>query len=135
MRSSVGRSILCSATDEDHRAFVAHQNFLSRETTGIKHLRCCLRCARRLATSQAFAPAYGWSTSPVSSATLAVLGCRVASSPTDVDDLCLWISILQLRSSALPFVTGAVSCPEAGQVARRRTMRGATQLVRHLMLN
>ena len=109
--------------------------FSSIETTGIKHLKCCLCCARRLATSQAFALAYSRSTSSVLSNTLAVLGCRVASSPTDVDDLCLWIQALRQRSSALPYVTGAVSCPEKGHVARRRTLWDATQLVRHLLLN
>ena len=67
----------------------------------IKHLRCCLCCACRLATSQAFAP-YRRSTSSVSSATFAVLGCRVASSPSDEEDCCLWISALRLPSSALP---------------------------------
>ena len=109
------------------------------ETTGIKHLRCRLCCARRFATSQAFALAYRRNTASVSSATWAVLGCRVASSPSDA-----------ARSVSLDFSTSAAvercdgccrvfdgrstfrskrafSCPNAGQVARRRTMRDATQ--------
>ena len=43
-----------------------------------------LRCARRLSTSQAFAPAYRRSTSSVSSATFAVPCCRLESSPSDM---------------------------------------------------
>ena len=86
------------------------------ETTGIKHLRCRLCCARRFATSQAFAPAYRRKTASVSSATWAVLGCRVAPSPSDEErSLCPWISALRLLSSALPSVTVVAGCSMAGR--------------------
>ena len=62
-----------------------------RDTTGINHLRCRVCCARRLVTSQAFDLAYRQSTESVSSATLTVLGGRLESLPSDVEDLCLWI--------------------------------------------
>ena len=66
----------------------------------IKHLRCYLCRERRLATSQACAPAYRRRASSVSSATWAVLGCRVASSPSDEE-----------RSVSLGFSTSAaVNC-------------------------
>ena len=92
----------------------------------IKHLRCYLCCQRRLATSQACAPAYRRSTASVSSATLAVLGCRVASSPSDEEDVCLWISALRLPSSALPKMTVVTGYSMAGRGlfrnARSRTI-------------
>ena len=93
-----------------------------------KHLRCYLCCARRLATSQAFAPAYRRSTSSVSSATLAVLGCRVASSPSDEEDCCLWISALRLPSSALPYVTVVAAYSMAAR-GLFRNARGPTTWV------
>ena len=81
----------------------------------IIHLRCYLCCARRLATSQALAPAYRRSTSSVSSATLAVLDGRVASSPSDEEDLYLWISARWLRSNALPYATVVAAYSMAGR--------------------
>ena len=80
------------------------------------------------------------STASVSFATWAVLGCRGASSPSDVEDLCLWIWALRLRFRSLPYVTDvaarsrsrskrAASCPATGQVVRRRTTWVATQFV------
>ena len=54
-----------------------------REATGIKHLRCCLCCWRRLPTSPVFVQEYRRSTSSVWSITLSGPGCRVASSPSD----------------------------------------------------
>ena len=97
------------------------------------HLGCCLCCACRLARSQAFAPAYSRCSSSVSSATLAVLGCRVASSPSDIENRCLWISTLQLRSIALPCATAVAAYSIAGRglfrKARRRTTWVATQIV------
>ena len=99
----------------------------------ILHLRCYLWCARRSATPQAFAPAYRRSTSSVSSSTLAVLGGRVASSPSDEEDLCLWMSALWLRSNALPYATVLAAHSLAGRglfrKARRRTTWVGTQIV------
>ena len=97
----------------------------------IKHLRCYLCCACRLATSQAFAPAYRRSTSSVSSATFAVLGCRVASSPSDEEDCCLWISALRLPSSALPYVTVVAAYSMAGRGLFRETHGGQRHGLRH----
>ena len=44
-----------------------------------------------------------------------MLGSRVASSPSDVEDLCLWISALRLLSSAFPFVTVVAAYSKAGR--------------------
>ena len=75
--------------------FCTSRCYRSRSLSFVAHphenkinLRCRVCCARRLFTSHAFDLAYRQSTASVSSATLTVLGCRVESSPSDVEDLC-----------------------------------------------
>ena len=125
-----------------------HECGTRREATGIKHLRCYLCCWGRLPTSRVFAPEHRRSTSSVSSITLAVPSCSVASSPSDEErsvslgfrtsatvdnastcDGCC--RVFDCRPWSLP--KRAVSCPEAGQVGSRRTMWGATHLVCRLI--
>ena len=114
-----------------------HLQTKSRDTTGINHLRCRVCCARRLVTSQAFCcgvlPKHSVSfICHVDSARLQtgrslslVLGTSATVACTSMCDGCCRVFDGRSRSHS----KRAASCPEAGQVARRRTMRDATQLV------
>ena len=71
--------------------------------------------------------AYCQSTESFSSATLTVLGCRVESSPSDVEDLCLSTWVLRPRSRALPCVTIIAAYSMAG--------KGLTRNAQYLVQN